>query len=337
PYALAENNRFGPGEAEALRAALSGRLAQLRSVAAEEAVADSPIFQLLGEGYGAPDIARLKTDVFRDRARYSAEQKRRLADARRRRDREALVRFEEGLGPLDGVEAGVLVDLFLSYRAVQAWDRMIELHARLPLTLQRTVMVREQLAFALNRAGRRREAIEILEGVEERKEATSETYGLLGRVYKDMWVDAAGGDESLAAGYLDRAVAAYVRGFESDWRDAFPGVNALTLLEIKGDEESLRAKSELLPVVTYAVGRRLKSARPDYWDYAAMLELAVLGDDERRARSLLGDALAAVREPWEPLTTANNLTLIRDARRRRGVEQTWLDDLTARLERAGAA
>ena len=279
-----------------LRNALSRRLEQLRGVALEDAVADSPVFQLL-EDYRAPDIARLKTDVFRDRVRYAAELKRELADARYSRDADALIRIEEQLGTLDGVEVGVLVNLFLSYRAVQAWGNMIQLYERLPAALKRSVMVREQLALALNRNKKRREAIEILEGIISEQGPSSETYGLMGRVYKDLWVEASkGGNENLASGYLDRAVAAYVRGFEADWRDAYPGINAVTLLDIKGDDRSLKLKSELLPVVRFAVTQRLKSVRPDYWDQATMLELAVLEGNIEAARHHLSDALVAVRE-----------------------------------------
>lgn len=337
PYRLSEGNTFGAGEAELLRNALSTRLNQLRSVALRDEIADSPIFQLLGaDGYKAPDIARLKTDVFRDRMRYSVETKRALADARESHSRDALVKIEEGFKALDAVEMGVLVDLFLSYRAVQAWDRMIELYERLPASLQRSVMLREQLAFALNRSKRRREAIEILEKIASEQGPSSETNGLLGRVYKDLWTDAvASGNKSLASGYLDRAIAAYVRGFEADWRDAYPGINAVTLLDIKGDEQSLKLKSEMLPVVRYAVTQRLKSLKPDYWDYATMLELAVLDEDEQSARQYLSDALAAVREQWEPLSTANNLTLIRDARRARGIAQPWLDESIDELQSKG--
>ncbi|HEY6187652.1 MAG TPA: TRAFs-binding domain-containing protein, partial [Pyrinomonadaceae bacterium] len=194
--------------------------------------------------------------------------------------------------------------------------------------------LREQLAFALNRSKRRREAIEILEKIASEQGPSSETNGLLGRVYKDLWTDAvASGSKSLASGYLDRAIAAYVRGFEADWRDAYPGINALTLLDIKGDEQSLKLKSEMLPIVRYAVMQRLKSSQPDYWDYATMLELAVLDGQEQSARQYLSDALVAVREQWEPLSTANNLTLIRDARRARGIAQPWLDEFIEELQK----
>jgi tetratricopeptide (TPR) repeat protein len=338
PYEMAEGNRFGPEQAVRLRDSLAERLRQLRSVAHEQSSPDSPIFQLLTD-YKAPDIARLKTDVFRDRVQYAAGMKRKLADARARNDADALAALEQSLaeskGGLGDTEAGVLVDLFLSYRAVQAWDLMIQLYERLPAVLRRSVTVREQLAFALNRARRRREAIEILEDVVKEQGPSSETNGLMGRVYKDLWAEASEAGSAQAAGFLDRAIASYVRGFEADWRDAYPGINAATLLDIKGSEKSLKQKSDILPVVRFAVAQRLKSPSADYWDHATMLEIAVLDQDEEAAREHLGAALAAVRESWEPLTTANNLALIRDARRKRGVLEPWLDEVIEQLQNPG--
>ena len=74
PYALDEHG--GPANPEADRAALAAALR-----AARAAATDSPVFQLIDE-LPAPQIDRLKTDVFRDQAAYSAELKERLAVAR---------------------------------------------------------------------------------------------------------------------------------------------------------------------------------------------------------------------------------------------------------------
>ncbi len=334
PYDLAERNRFGDQEAGLLRKSLAQRLVTLREEAVNKAV-DSPIFQLLTD-YAAPDLAHLKTDVFRDSVNYSVELKRQLATARDRRDLACLTEIEKSLGRLDSIEAGVLVDLFLSYRALSAWKEMIQLYERLPPGLQRTVMVREQYAMALNRDGNRSEAMRILQSVIDENGPSSETCGLMGRVAKDLWSDTKSGNEFLAAGYLDQAIANYVKGFEADWRDAYPGINAVTLLDIKGDERAQKQKAELLPVVLYAVTQRLKSGRPDYWDHATLLELAVLDSSWEKARVHLADALAAVREPWEPLSTANNLNLIKDARQKRGVVGAELDQIIAALQSRAA-
>jgi tetratricopeptide (TPR) repeat protein len=322
PYAIGADGL--PAEVEASRAALAKLLREARASGAR----DSPLYQLL-EDY--PDVAHEKTDVFRDRVRIAASVKERLAAARRE-GIEAVRRAAAELEPLADRDAGVVIDLFLSFRAVKGWEEMVSMAERMPAPLAETVMVQEQLALAQNRAGRGEEAEAVLLRLIERKGPSSETYGILGRVYKDRW-DAASkaGDTFAARGHLTRAIDAYLKGFEADFRDAYPGVNAVTLMELRDPPDPRR--DELLPVVRYAVGRRVAGGKPDYWDHATRLELAVLARDEAAAAEALGDALAAVREPWEPETTARNLRLIREARERRGEPVPWAAGVERELER----
>ena len=282
--------------------------------AARQASTDSPVFQLVDD-LPTPEIDRAKTDIFRDQAAYSATAKRRLAEARAS-GLDALLEAERELGSLEDVEAGITVDLFLSYRAIRAWNEMIRLAERMPRPLAETVMVREQLGFALNRVGRGEEAEEVLRGVLEQRGPSSETYGLLGRVYKDRWAAEREHSRARARGFLRQAIGAYRAGFAADWRDAYPGINAVTLMEIldPGGEEQQR----LVPVVRYAAERRVADGRADYWDHATRLELAVIGRAAGDAEEAASDALAAVREAWEPESTANNLRLIREARAEAG-------------------
>jgi tetratricopeptide (TPR) repeat protein len=301
--------------------------------AARQASTDSPVFQLVDD-LPTPEIDRAKTDIFRDQAAYSATAKRRLADARAS-GLDALLAAERELGSLEDVEAGITVDLFLSYRAIKAWDEMIRLAGRMPRPLAQTVMVREQLGFALNRVGRSEEAEEVLLGVLEQRGPSSETYGLLGRVYKDRWAAEREGSRARARGYLRQAIDAYRSGFEADWRDAYPGINAVTLMEILdpgGDEQQ-----RLVPVVRYAAERRVADGRADYWDHATRLELAVIARAAGDAEDAASDALAAVREPWEPESTANNLRLIREARAEAGEQVPWADALEGELLRVASS
>jgi hypothetical protein len=297
-------------------------------VAARDRSVDSPIFQLV-EGF--PDISRLKTDVFRDRVHYSATWKERLAEARET-GLAAVRAAEADLGRLVDVEAGILIDLFLSYRAVEGYAEMVALVGRMPRPLATTPLVREQLALALNRLGRRTEAERVLRTLIEERGADSETYGLLGRVYKDQWSDARdAGLDPLARGLLSKATAAYLAGFEADWRDAYPGINAVSLMELSDPPDPRR--TALIPVVSYAVDRRLASGRADYWDHATKLELAVLAQDQAAAQQALADALAMVRERWEPKSTAKNLRLIRTAREQRGERLPWAEPIEEELLR----
>jgi hypothetical protein len=203
---------------------------------------------------------------------------------------------------------------------------------RMSPPLAATVMVREQLGLALNRAGRGDEAERVLTTLIAERGPSSETYGILGRVYKDRWDAAAkAGDTFLARGLLDKAIGAYLAGFEADWRDAYPGINAVTLMELRTPPDARR--EALVPVVRYAVERRVAAGKPDYWDHATLLELAVLAKDEQAASSALGDALAHVRESWEPETTARNIGLIRQARAQRQDDVPWTAEVEETLLR----
>ncbi|HMA71297.1 MAG TPA: TRAFs-binding domain-containing protein [Xanthobacteraceae bacterium] len=226
----------------------------------------------------------------------------------------------------------ILEKLKVTFRAASEWKEMIRLASAMPEPLRRSTLVQEQLSFALNRAGDGEKAEQVLLDLIRTRGPSSETYGLLGRVYKDRW-DAAvkQGDKILARGLLDKAIEAYLKGFETDWRDAFPGINAATLMTVRTPPDGRLA--QILPVVRYAVERKIAAGKPDYWDHATMLELAVLAKDENAAMDALVKAVAAIRETWEPETTARNLRLIHEAREARGEVTPWATEIEEELKR----
>jgi hypothetical protein len=302
--------------------------------AKKNATQDSPLFELL-DNMQPPDVSHIKTDVFRERVEYSTHIKEQLTEARRK-GREAVHAIELSLGEISQAEAAVVVDLFLSYRAIEAWADMVALVPKMARPLAGTVLVQEQVALALNRMGQGDRAEETLHNLLLRRGPSSESYGILGRIYKDRWQQAIEhGQTALAGGLLNKAIDAYYAGFESDVRDAYPGINAATLMEISDPPDPRRG--ELLPVVKYAAERRVRSACAGYWDHAVLLEVAVLVADAKSARHHLSAALAGVHEAWEPKTTARNLSLIRIARERRGEPQPWIGDIERELVQSAGA
>ena len=289
---------------------------------------DSPIFALLPE-WKAPELNPQTMDSFRPRVRDSAKTKERLAQARRR-GVASLNSLVADLGGIEDQDAGFVTDLFLSYRAVSGWQEMVTLYRKMPPGLQQAVVVREQLALALNRLGESVAAAEILTKLIAERGPSSETYGILGRIYKDMWEKASKRGDPETPALLSRAIEAYLSGFETDWRDAYPGINAVTLMELSEPPDPRR--EQILPVVRYAVDRRVASGQPDYWDYATQIELAVLARDEASARKALNDATVHARVPWEAETTARNLRLINEAREGRHEVVPWMRDIQEALE-----
>ena len=236
---------------------------------------------------------------------------------------------ESALANLLEVESGVVVDLFLSLRDVKAHAAMIDLYHRIPLPLQRAKMMREQLGFALNREGRFAEAEKVLREVIAEFGPSSETNGLLGRMYKDRSDLARKEGLPEARVLLKNAIDTYLAGFEAAWRDAYPGINAVTLMEMMPKPDPRQA--DILPVVRYSASRKAAKT-PDYWDHATLLELAVLARDEDDADDRLGEALAVARAAWELENTARNLSLVRAMREGRGEQAVWIKQIEDMLK-----
>jgi hypothetical protein len=367
PYEIGGDNKVSKKQLETLSEAIAKQLIALRQLARDGHAPDSPIHQLIGgvlQSTQLPLDQRLrrikdsdaalyemlnvyaghaKTDVFSKVVNYSDELRDRLAAARAKRSKGLadLDAICSELGEMEQSEAGTIVDLFLSYRALSAWDRMIALYGKLPAVLQRSVLVREQYALALNRRagqtppdpGLRDKASRLLEEVTKEIGPNPETQGLLGRVNKDRWNEAlARGANAEAAGYLDAAIQAYMSGFKADSRDAYPGINALTLLVAQGTKESLDARDALLPVVRFAVEQK-RARSPDYWDHATLSELAVHAENPGDASRYLSDALASSDiESFMPKTTADNLGYLRRALTSQGREVAWVDPIIAAFQ-----
>ncbi len=168
-------------------------------------------------------------------------------------------RITQTLGEPKLLERGVLIDAYLSYRAVSAWDEMIALFEQMPAGIQATALARQQLAFALNRrndSGDRSQAIQVLEQLISDYGENAETLGILGRIYKDCYTDAKKAEDLAAEGWLDMAIETYTKGFEAEPADYYPGVNAVTLLLQKGDEQAMSEIDRLAPLVTFAAVRQ---------------------------------------------------------------------------------
>jgi hypothetical protein len=348
PYQLGDNNEFPDSSAAQLRQRVTEHLAELHTLAAENDFVDSPLFQLITR-WKPPALTPDATDGFsQEKVKATENLKGRLRSigragttgAERIALLEQLAQIQaEVLGAGETVDVGIFAELMLAHRALADWSGMIKVFDAMPESLQQQVPIRQQLAFAYNRraeatkeAGDRAQALNILEDLEDKQGPNPETSGLIGRIYKSQWQEASP-DHDPAKGrpYLLKAVAAYVRGFEADWREIYPGVNAVTLLEAQGDSDARSLKDRLLPVVRFAAEQKLRVPRPTYWDHATLLELAVLGGDADTANQIIDDVLSAYSESWQPRTTADNLHIIESIRIRRGENAMWIEQLIGQL------
>lgn len=306
---------------------------------------DSPLYDLINGIAFQNSVAHEKTDVFRDKVHYDETIKKELAYARSLMDSdpdkdkakalsiEAINQVVGKYQPLENIETAVLIDIMISYRNIEAFNEMQSFIKQLPRYVFETVMVQEQYAFVLNRNGGKAkpvdnvmidEAESVLRKLENEGKASSESYGIWGRIYKDKFDRVyKTGNIGEAVTYLEDALAYYRKGFETDPRDAYPGVNYATCLELLGKkEEALR----LVPAVEYAVNAKMKRKKPDYWDYATLLELAVIENRFSVAEKFFYKAKPLAIEAWMFGTTKENLGKILNFRKER-------NEATADLEK----
>jgi len=308
PYKLDEN-----GKLVDIEATMDMLVKHLNATKGQGNV-DSPVFQLIDGWKVTHNLSHEKTDAFRKQAVYENDIKDELFEARMK-GKDAVVAIFESLKPMNEKSVGVVIDLFISLRGVKAWDEMIACYEEMDAPLQKIKMVQEQLGFAYNRNGNSEKAKQILESVIDENGPDPETNGILGRVYKDLYIEAkAKGSKLQAVGFLNRAIKSYRDGFDADWRDAYPGVNLVTLLELKGDQQTL---DEYLPIVQFANKQKMTKSTADYWDLATQGELNVLKRDYAEATENLSEAIALIppKETWMLETTLNNLEIIQNARK----------------------
>jgi hypothetical protein len=327
PYRLDDAGRPHPDHRAADREALTAKLRDAR----RSHTPDSPLFQLLTD-LTAPDTSTLGSDLFRERLRATEAVQRRLHSARDEGDLTRMRAVRAELGDLDDAETGLMIELLRSYIAVKAYDDAIALIVDMPEIVARVPYVRERHAFVLNRLGRRREAEAVLRRLLAERGADSETYGLLGRVYKDHWLAVVDhGPPEVAGPLLDRAIDAYRTGFAADWRDHYPGINAVQLMHLRNPADPEIAA--LLPVVRYGAQQKALRHQADYWDYATLVEVAVLENNQYAAWEAVGYATIAAPEKWQVETTVETLVRLREAREREDPVPDWLRKIEAALLR----
>jgi MAP3K TRAFs-binding domain len=336
PYELDDDGALV--EPDVLREELARRLA----IAKTDDVVDSPLFQLL-EDYPGISLAHDVTEAFRERALWVSDLTIRASDIVREKgnDQDA-ARLE--LGAIEDEARGaprseeqLLVSLMLAYRSIEAWDDMVRIAESLPGNFKAVPTIQEQLALALNRRNRgsdRNRAIGIVEQVIKAHGESPEALGILGRCLKARWREKEQAGDPGAADALSAAIDAYRRGFESDPRDFYPGVNLVTLLARRGDLRDFHEVRQLAPVVSFAIARKGALRSRDYWVLASVLEIAAVQGDEELGRRALSAMRDTQPDGWMRETTADNLDILVEALPQLDQPEEWVREIAQELRPA---
>jgi hypothetical protein len=333
PYRLGKGGRL----TKKSRAELVEQLGQRLRGALTETATDSPLFQLI-KSYPGVTLPHDVSESFQHRVRQITALSNQIRDAVSMQPSSEALRvlrnLAETLRQPTGAPTELLIDLLLAFRDIEAYDDLVGYAGTLPTEIRQHPAVLQVIAFALNRrkdAGDEDRAVRILEDIIKERGADAETYGLLGRVHKDRHARLDDVDPYAARAALQAAIDAYERGFRADMRDYYPGVNAVTLLMVQGGDDSYRRARDLSPVVAFAVAARGGLASRDYWDVAAVLELATVNLDARTAEAAAQRLVSKTEPPWKFETTVKNLLRLRTAHERQGIAVEWLDAIIDHL------
>ena len=258
----------------------------------------SPIFNLL-DGLVEPDRRTLKTPLATGFWREYDEWKDRLEVAeRQKRVGDILLLTEEIKNPLIKEEAiaeagEALIGMGLHELALTQYRKGLEVNSR-----NRTFRRRE--AFNLNRLGKVNEAIIKIESLLAEMPRDQETVALLGRIYKEMWLESWNWipekDLRIRTAFesyhwLLKSFQTYLRGYRLDLDEYYPGINAYTLgrllvhladqFEDKAQPDpEIQAVRELLPELggslAFALETHTQAEQADYWAFISLGELLVL-------------------------------------------------------------
>jgi tetratricopeptide (TPR) repeat protein len=194
------------------------------------------------------------------------------------------------------------LNLLRKLRDVSDWDRVISLAADAPSTVASSPEVLQMLALALNRrgeAGDRDRAIALMEQLVAETGGDGETFGILGRIFKDRYERAKLEDDSAAAAEnLARALQHYRAGFEKNPKDYYSGINVVNLL-LQQDTDAARAElADVVPRVRTAVREKREDGPLDFRELAADLQLAVVARDWAAAEEASLMVAAQAPSPW---------------------------------------
>ncbi|XP_041952171.1 mitogen-activated protein kinase kinase kinase 5 isoform X1 [Alosa sapidissima] len=198
-----------------------------------------------------------------------------------------LGRIQQRLDNMECLSSDIVINLLLSYRDIQDYEsivKLVETLEKLP-TFDPVAHphVKFHYAFALNRRnlpGDRQKALDImLPLVESEEQVASDIYCMVGRIYKDMFLDSHFTDSESR----DKGTQWYKRGFESE-PTLHSGINYAVLLLAAGYQFDSSFELRKVGVkLSSLLGKKGSLDKlQSYWDVGFFLGASILACDNTR-------------------------------------------------------
>lgn len=307
--------------------------------ASDRDMVHSPIYNLL-TGLNEPNRKDLQTHLATGFWREYEEWKDKVTIAQRDKHiGDILLLTEEIKNPLIREEAignvgNALAKLGRNELALKQYREGIEVSPT-------NVEFRREEAFHLNRVGRVNEAIVKLESILTDYPDDTKSISYLGRIYKEMWTSSwdkiREKNKRLKHAFntyhwLIQSIDIYLRGFQVDLRDYYPGINAFTLSMLaihladrydskKTPDPDITRIRNLIPGLRDTLRFTLEGKismdqeKTDYWALASLAELRLLTSNDisevvrtyRKAVAALRRDVFSLRSSLQQLETIHSL------------------------------
>uniref|UniRef100_A0A6I8RF80 mitogen-activated protein kinase kinase kinase n=1 Tax=Xenopus tropicalis TaxID=8364 RepID=A0A6I8RF80_XENTR len=198
-----------------------------------------------------------------------------------------LIRIRQRVDSIELLSPDIIINLLLSYRDIQDYDSvvtLVEILEKLPtFNLSSNHHIKFHYAFALNRRnhpGDRVKALEImLPLVQLEDQVASDIYCIVGRIYKDMFLDS----NFMDTESRDNAIHWYRKAFESE-PTLHSGINYAVLLLAAGHQFETSLELRKIGVkLSSLLGKKGNLEKlQSYWDVGFYLGACILANDSSK-------------------------------------------------------
>jgi tetratricopeptide repeat protein len=321
--------RFALPEGDITDATAAAALATLRDAVQELAGGDSPVFVAV-PGFPTPDERRATafTEAVAQLAEFEADvlAVRVAPTDEERRDR--VIALIDAYGRRPVVRDVVVLELMRLVRDNVGWQEVLDYIGTLPRKLAAHPLVLEYQAHALSETGDIPNAVGRLETLIGGHGETPERLGLLGGRYKRLYRDSA------KRVYLDKAIAAYERGWELDLNAYYSASNLPRLYRIRGRDGDEQRAQEAEVAIALACRAAIKNGTADEWARSTLLGSAFDRGHVAEAETLAAEVESEGAARWQLRSTIADLRASVAAQGDRDVRaglQAVLDQLEALL------
>lgn len=244
---------------------------------------------------------------------------------------DALRSYEEAID-LKKTPDNILIGLLAGYREEESWKDVIRFFEAAPDAFRNYPAPRQEYALALAMNGESSKARDVLRGLVRDGDNSISTFGLLGKLLKEKYdkLIESGGPEPDKA--LFSSIGAYMRAFDRDLSELYPGVAVPVLLETQNTMLSRKQAQDVATLVLLNASRRASFGEGHFWDAAAALEMCCCLRDWKAASGWLERAMGSDSEPWMRRSTLLNLKRLLGLREGRNEDVSELKAIIAKLE-----